>query len=56
MRVIWYNYHMKTQEISAEKLLGIIEEKDRRIVELEQQLQWFMTTNLTGSIHTRKNF
>jgi transposase len=33
---------MKTQEISAEKLLGIIEEKDRRIAELEQQVQWFM--------------
>jgi transposase len=34
---------MKTQEISAEKLLNIIEEKDRRIAELEQQIQWFMT-------------
>ena len=34
---------MKTQEISAEKLLGIIEEKDRRIAELEQQVQWFMS-------------
>lgn len=34
---------MKTQEISAEKLLGIIEEKDRKIAELEQQIQWFMT-------------
>ena len=33
---------METQEISAEKLLGIIEEKDRKIAELEQQLQWFM--------------
>lgn len=42
MRVLWYYYNMKTQEISAEKLLGIIEEKDRRITELEQQVQWFM--------------
>lgn len=33
---------MKTQEISAKKLLSIIEEKDRRIAELEQQIQWFM--------------
>lgn len=33
---------MQTQENSAEKLLGIIEEKDRRIAELEQQVQWFM--------------
>jgi transposase len=29
---------METQEISAEKLLGIIEEKDRKIAELEKQL------------------
>lgn len=34
---------MKTQEISAEKLLGIIEEKDRKIAELEQQINWFMS-------------
>lgn len=34
---------MKTQEISAEKLLGIVEEKDRRIAELEQQIQWLMS-------------
>jgi len=33
---------METREISVEKLLGIIEEKDRRIAELEQQVQWFM--------------
>lgn len=33
---------MQTQEIPAEKLLVIIEEKDRRIAELEQQVQWFM--------------
>ena len=33
---------MKRQEISVEKLLGIIEEKERRIAELEQQVQWFM--------------
>ncbi|MDD3168907.1 MAG: IS66 family transposase [Eubacteriales bacterium] len=33
---------MKTQEIPAAELLGIIEEKDRRIMELEQQNQWLM--------------
>jgi transposase len=33
---------MKTQEIPAEKLLNIIEEKDRKIAELEQKIQWFM--------------
>ena len=42
MRFIWKYYHIKTQEISAEKLLSIIEEKDRRITELEQQVQWLM--------------
>jgi hypothetical protein len=34
---------METQEISAEKLLGIIAEKDRQIAELEQQVQWLMS-------------
>ena len=34
---------MKTQGISAENLLNIIEEKDRRIAELEQQIHWFVT-------------
>jgi len=34
---------MKTQKISAVKLLGIIEEKDRRITELEQQISWLMS-------------
>jgi transposase len=33
---------METQEITVEKLLGIIEEKDHRIAELERQVQWFM--------------
>ena len=33
---------MKTQDIPAEKLLNIIEEKDRKIAELEQKIQWFM--------------
>ena len=33
---------MEMREISVEKLLGIIEEKDRRIAELEKQVQWFM--------------
>lgn len=32
---------METNDISVEKLLGIIEEKDRRITELEQKIQWF---------------
>ena len=43
MRVLWYYYHMDTQEIPAVKLLGIIEEKDRRITELEQQIKWLMS-------------
>lgn len=42
MRVLWYYCHMEIQEISAEKLLGLIEEKDRKIAELEQQIQWFL--------------
>ncbi|HBR01840.1 MAG TPA: hypothetical protein DD738_04450 [Ruminiclostridium sp.] len=42
MRALWYYYHMETQEISAEKLLGMIQEKNRRITELEQQVQWFI--------------
>ena len=43
MRLLWYNYPMNTKEIPAVKLLGIIEEKDRRITELEQQVQWLMS-------------
>ena len=34
---------MNTKEFSAEKLQQIIEEKDRRIAELEQQLKWLMS-------------
>lgn len=34
---------MKTQEISIENLLNTIEEKDRKIAELEQQVKWFMS-------------
>lgn len=34
---------MEIQKIPPEKLLGIIEEKDRRITELEQQLNWLMS-------------
>jgi len=34
---------MKTQDIPAEKLLDIIEEKDRRIAELEKQVEWFLS-------------
>lgn len=34
---------MDTKEIPAVKLLGIIEEKDRRIMELEQQIKWLMS-------------
>ncbi|MDD3077435.1 MAG: IS66 family transposase [Eubacteriales bacterium] len=33
---------MKTKNNSAAELLGIIEEKDRRITELEQQNQWLL--------------
>ena len=43
MRLTWYNISMKTQEIMIEKLLKIIEEKDKRIAELEQQVQWLMS-------------
>lgn len=34
---------MKTEADLAEKLLGIIEEKDRKIAELEKQLEWLMS-------------
>ncbi|MDD2504169.1 MAG: IS66 family transposase, partial [Clostridia bacterium] len=34
---------MKTQENTAEKLFKIIEEKNRKITELEQQVQWLMS-------------
>lgn len=34
---------MKTQEISVEKLLLEIEKKDRRIAELENQVEWLMS-------------
>jgi len=34
---------MKTQEFSIEELLNRIEEKDRRIAELEKQVEWFLT-------------
>ena len=34
---------METQEISSAKLLDIIEEKDRRITELEQQVNWLLS-------------
>ena len=34
---------MQTQEISPEKLNKIIQEKDKRIAELEQQIQWIMS-------------
>lgn len=40
---MWYNLAMKTQEVSAEKLLVAIEEKDRRIAELENQVEWLMS-------------
>ena len=43
MRVLWYNLYMKTQEISVEKLTSIIEEKDRKIAELERQVEWFLS-------------
>lgn len=34
---------MKIQEISVEKLTSIIEEKDRKIAELERQVEWFLS-------------
>ena len=34
---------METTDISVEKLLNIIEEKDRKIAKLEQQVDWFMS-------------
>lgn len=43
MRIWWYNFLMKTQESSVEKLTSIIEEKDRRIAELETQVEWFLS-------------
>jgi transposase len=43
MRVQWYNFYMETQENSVKKLTNIIEEKDRRIAELERQVEWFLS-------------
>ena len=43
MRLFWYNFLMKTQENTEEKLLEIIKEKDRKIAGLEQQIEWFMS-------------
>ena len=43
MRLLWYDCFMKTQENMEEKLLDIIKEKDRKIAELEQQIEWFMS-------------
>jgi len=34
---------MDTKVVSSEKLLGIIEEKDRRITALEQQVEWLIS-------------
>ncbi len=34
---------MKTKEVSAEELRTIIEEKDRKIAELERQVEWFLS-------------
>ncbi len=39
LRFSWYNLLMDR----AEKLLQIIEEKDRKIAELERQLQWLIS-------------
>lgn len=44
---------MKIQEISAEKLLAVIEEKDRRIAELENQVEWLMSQT---KLHKSKQF
>jgi transposase len=42
MGFFWYNFLMKTQANSPVKLLEIIEEKDRKIAELEEQVKWLM--------------
>jgi transposase len=42
MQLFWYNYPMETQANLAEQLLEVIEEKDRKIAELEQRVEWFM--------------
>lgn len=42
VRLSWYNQTMDKQEISVEKLIKIIEEKDRIITELNQQNQWLI--------------
>ena len=34
---------MKTQDISKEELYKIVEEKDRRIAELEKQVEWLLS-------------
>jgi len=34
---------MKTQEMTKEKLISIIEEQDKRIAELEKMVEWFKT-------------
>ena len=34
---------MKAQDMSKEELLKIIEENNRRIAELEKQVEWFLT-------------
>lgn len=41
---------MKTQEISAEKLLDLLEEKERKITELEQENQWLMDETYMGRV------
>ncbi len=43
MRVTWYNSPMEKQGISVEKLLEIIEGKDRMIAQLEEQVQWLIS-------------
>ena len=43
MRISWYNFLMETKEILVKNLLNTIEEKDRKIAELEQQVEWFMS-------------
>lgn len=41
-RFFLYNQSMGNQEITVEKLLVLIEEKDRQVAELENQVQWLM--------------
>ena len=42
MRVFWYNFLMKTQEISVENLIKTNKELTAENERLRQQIQWLM--------------